>query len=321
LTRRHGVAVALALALATLIVLVLRQAPDGTFSALASARPLPIAAGFALYAGSFAARAVRLNALLPEGDRLPFGRAMSLSAAATFLLQVIPFRGGEVASWASYKRALGAGWLRSGAVFALVKAVDTATLLLVGLAGAAVLGARSGTPALGAVTALFVAAGAGALLLVPRIGTRVLLWLSARLPEGSQRRRAAEELTAGLSVTHERPALFALSAAASFLFLAGHMAGILLVLRGLGVPATFEGVAFASLTGVGVAALLPSPAGTFGPMESGFAGGLAADGVPFALGLAAAAAVHVLTTAAAGLAGLPFLIGEAGRRHRETPPL
>ncbi len=318
MTRRHLLGVVAGLAIAALFVLVLTRAPAGAFSALETARPLPVAAGFVLYAVSFAARAVRLNALLPREDRLPFGRALSLSAAATFLLQVIPFRGGEVASWAAYRRALGSGWLRAGAVFALVKAVDTATLLLVGLAGGAVLGTRRGAPVLGGTAALLVLAGAAALLLAPAIGTRLLGSLSPRLPAGSRRRRAVDELAAGLSVAHARPVLFALSVGASLLFLVGHVAAILLVLTGLGARATAAGVAFASLTGTGVAALLPSPAGTFGPMESGFAGGLSADGIPVPLGFVAAAIVHLLTTAAAGLAGLPFLL--AGRRDSNPAP-
>lgn len=308
MTRSRALAVALAAALLALFAVVLTRAPEGTFAALEKARPLPVAAGLVLYAASFSVRAVRLNALLPDGDRLPFGRAMSLSAAATFLLQVVPFRGGELASWAAYRDALSAGWLRSGAVFALVKAVDTAALVLVGLAGAAVLSSRGGASILGGAAALLALAGAILLLLAPRIGTALLGFLAARLPEGSRRRRAAEELKGGLAVAHEKPARYLLSVATALLFLAGHVGAVLLILLGLGIPATAAGVALASLAGTGAAALLPSPAGTFGPLESGFAAGLLADGVPIALGLVASALVHVLMTAAAGLAGLPFFL-------------
>jgi uncharacterized membrane protein YbhN (UPF0104 family) len=276
-------------------------------AALSQAKPLPVLAGALVYAAAFSARSVRLNLLLPPAGRLPFLRGASLSAAATFLLQVIPFRGGEVASWAAYKRALGGGWARSGAVFALVKAVDTAALFLFGLAGAAVLGLRRGAPALGATAAGLVLAGALGLLLAPRLAGSLLGSLAARLPEGSKRRDAAAHLAEGLEIARTEPGRYALSAAASLAFLGGHLVALTLILRGLGLSASLAGLAFASLTSITTAAVIPSPAGTFGPMESGFAAGLLLDGVPLAEGLLGAALLHLVTTATAGLCGLPFL--------------
>lgn len=285
------------------------SAAGDALAALAEARPLPVLAGALVYAAAFSARSFRLNLLLQPAERLPFLRGASLSAAATFLLQVIPFRGGEVASWAAYGKALGSGWARSGAVFALVKAVDTAALLLVGLAGAALLGLRRGAPALGGTAAALVLLGALALLLGPRLAGSLLRALARRLPDGSRRREAAAQLAEGLAIARTAPGRYALSVLASLAFLAGHLAALALILRGLGVPASVAGLAFASLTSVTTASVIPSPAGTFGPMESGFAAGLLLDGVPLARGLVGATLLHLVTTATAGLCGLPFLVG------------
>jgi len=291
------------------------SAAGDALAALAEARPLPVLAGALVYAAAFSARSFRLNLLLPPAERLPFLRGASLSAAATFLLQVIPFRGGEVASWAAYKKALGSGWARSGAVFALVKAVDTAALLLVGLAGAALLGLRRGAPALGGTAAALVLLGALALLLAPRLVGSLLRALARRFPDGSRRRETAAQLAEGLAIARTEPGRYVLSILASLAFLAGHLAALALILRGLGLPASVAGLAFASLTSVTTAAVIPSPAGTFGPMESGFAAGLLLDGVPLARGLVGAALLHLVTTATAGLCGLPFLLRRGQTRN------
>jgi uncharacterized membrane protein YbhN (UPF0104 family) len=292
------------------------SAAGDALASLSRAEPLPVLAGALVYAAAFSARSLRLNLLLPRNERLPFLRGASLSAAATFLLQVIPFRGGEVASWAAYKKALGSGWARSGAVFALVRAIDTAALLLVGLAGAALLGLRRGAPAIGGTAAALVLLGALLLLVAPRAAGSVLQGLSRRFPEGSRRREAATQLAEGLAIARTEPGLYALSALASLAFLAGHLAALALILRGFGLPVSLAGLAFASLTSVTTAAAIPSPAGTFGPMESGFAAGLLLDGVPLARGLVGATLLHLVTTATAGLCGLPFL---AGRRSGRPP--
>src|SRR6185295_4563922 len=76
-------------ALAALLVRAALKAPEGTFAFLRSARPLPFGAGLVVYALGFLARGLRLNALLPPEDRIPWTRAWSVSAAVTFLLQVV----------------------------------------------------------------------------------------------------------------------------------------------------------------------------------------------------------------------------------------
>jgi hypothetical protein len=283
------------------------------------ARPVPIAIGAVLYGLAFATRAARLNLLLPPEDRLPFGHAWSLSAAATFLLQVLPFRGGEVAGWALIKRALGASWARAGAVFLLVKVVDSTTLLVFGLGGAVLVAARSGARTMSGATGALLLVAAVGLALLPRPGAAFSRWLAARSREGSRLRRVAEEFGAGLEIASSRPAAYHAALVLSLAFFAGHLAMLHLVLaEGFGADVSPGALAFASLTSVMTSGIVPSPAGTFGPMESGFAAGLLLDGVPAALGAVLATAAHILATAVAGLVALPTFISGAGS-HR--PPV
>ncbi|HKC24785.1 MAG TPA: lysylphosphatidylglycerol synthase domain-containing protein [Thermoanaerobaculia bacterium] len=307
-----------ALLLGALFALLLRallNAPADTFAFLRRARAGPLAAGLAVYALAFAARGLRLQLLLPPEDRVPFTRAWSLSAAVTFLLQVVPFRGGELAGWAATKRTLGFGWARAGAVFALVKAIDSACLLLVGLGGASALAADAGRRVLSAAGVAAAALLALALLAAPWGGTAAARAARNRLPEGSRRKELAGEVAAGLDVVSRRPALYALALVLALAFLGGHLAALTLLLRAFGLSVPVAALAFASLTSVVVAGFVPSPAGSFGPMESGFAAGLAAAGVPMASGAVYGALLHLLTTAVAGILALPLLKRDSRARR------
>ncbi len=290
------------------------RAPADVLGRLARARPELLAAGIAVYALAFAARAARLNLLLPPADRVPFGRAWAASGATTFLLQVLPFRGGEVASWALYRRVLDTGWARAGAVFVLVKTLDSAAFLLAGLAGAAALAARSGVPVLGGATAAAFAAGTILLVLLPRLGVPLVEAAARRFPERPRLSRGLGELAVGLRVARESPRAYLLAFGGAVAFLAGHFAALALLFDALGLTPSLAVLAVASLTSVLSAAVLPSPAGTFGPMESGFAAGLALEAIPLPLGAAAATAVHLLTTVACGLVGLPLLLRRGDER-------
>lgn len=305
-------------ALAGFAVLAIRRAPPETLPKLREARPLLLAAGFAAYGAAFFIRGARLNLLLPPDERLPGTRAGSLSAAALFLVQVVPFRGGELASWALYRIALGAGWVRSGAVFAVVKIVDSGVLILAGLSGAALLGLAGRATGLGAAAAIGAAGGAAGLLLAPRLAGRGADRLAGRFPEGSRRQRLAAEIGAALRVAHERPHRYLASIAAAAACLAVQLGAIWLMLRGLHVAASPGVVALALLSAAVVSAAIPSPAGNFGPSESGFTAALLLAGVPVPLGLVVAGILHLLSTLAAGLVGLPFLIASRGTREPLT---
>jgi uncharacterized membrane protein YbhN (UPF0104 family) len=300
-----------------LLALLVRQvahAPVDVLGRLGNARPELLAAGALIYALGFAARAARLNLLLPPADRIPFGRAWAVSGATTFLLQVLPFRGGEVASWALYRRVLGTGWARAGAIFVLVKALDSAAFLLAGLAGAAALALRSSVPLLGGATAMAVAAGTVLLVLMPRLGMPLVEAAARRFAGRPRLARGLGELAEGLRVAREAPRAYLLAFAGAVAFLAGHFAALALLFSALGLTLSLPALAFSSLASVLSAAVLPSPAGTFGPMESGFAAGLALEGVPLVLGATVTGAVHLLTTLASGVVGLPLLVrrGEPG---------
>jgi uncharacterized membrane protein YbhN (UPF0104 family) len=308
--------VALTLLWLALLALVARQvahAPAEVFGRLGRARPELLAAGAAVYALGFAARAARLNLLLPPADRIPFGRAWAVSGATTFLLQVLPFRGGEVASWALYRRVLGTGWARAGALIVLVKTLDSAAFLLAGLAGAAALAARRGIPVLGGATAAAVAVGTLLLVFLPRLGAPVVDALARRFTGRPRLARGLAELSEGLRVARESPRAYLLAFAGAVAFLAGHFVALVLLFSALGLSPSLPALAVASLTSVLSAAVLPSPAGTFGPMESGFAAGLALEGIPLALGATVTAAVHLVTTLACGVVGLPLLLRRDGK--------
>ncbi|MGA7991147.1 MAG: lysylphosphatidylglycerol synthase domain-containing protein, partial [Thermoanaerobaculia bacterium] len=171
---------AFAAALLVLLALAFRRSSAELFFRLSSASPSLVALGFVFNVLAFAARAVRLNLLLPRGEEVPFGRAWSVSGATTFLLQVMPFRSGEIGTWASLRAVLGATWARSAAVFALVKLLDTATLLVAGVAGSAWLLVNRGTPVLGRAAGAACVAGAAALLVLPALSGRLVAWLAPR---------------------------------------------------------------------------------------------------------------------------------------------
>ena len=246
---------------------------------------------------------------------MPFGRAWSVSGATTFLLQVMPFRTGEVGTWASLRSVLGATWARSAAVFALVKLLDTATLLLAGVAGAAWLLLARGTSVLGAAAAAACVAGAALLLVLPAVSGSVVARLLPQLPAGGRLRVVAAEILEGLSVAHRAPGRYLGAALAAFAFLALHLAALFVTAKGLGLPLHPATLAVALLASVTTAAVLPSPAGTFGPYESGFAAAAALDGLPLATGAILGGLLHLLTTLVAGAVGLRFFLG----RLRENP--
>jgi uncharacterized membrane protein YbhN (UPF0104 family) len=130
--------------------------------------------------------------------------------------------------------------------------------------------------------------------------------LLGRLPPTGRLREVAEGLRA--------PRLYFPALVGGLVFMAGHVMALKLVLDGLGVEVSLAGIAFASLASVLSAVVIPSPAGTFGAMESGFAAGLALDGVPLALGVASGAIVHLLTTIVCGAGALPLSLQSAGEQ-------
>ena len=304
-----------AAALVALAVVAFRRSSAELSSRLSSANLSLVALGCFLNVLAFAPRALRLNLLLPRGEEVPFGLAWSVSGATTFLLQVLPFRSGEVGTWASLRAVLGATWSRSAAVFALVKILDTATLLLAGVAGAAWLLLARGTTALGTAAAAACVAGAALLVVLPAVSGGLLARLLPRLPEGTRRRAIAEEVLEGLAVARRAPERYVGAALAAFAFLALHLAALFATASGLGLPLHPATLAVALLASVTTAAVIPSPAGTFGPYESGFAAAAALDGIPLATGAILGGLLHLLTTIVAGAVGLPFFLW----RLRENP--
>ncbi len=298
--------------IAVLAVAAVRGAPEGTFARLRAADPLLLLTGFLTYAAAFLFRGARLNFLLPEESRIPALDAWSLSAASLFLVQVVPLRGGELATWAAIRSALGTGWLRSGAVYFAAKLVDTAILVLAGLAGAAAAFASGRAPTLGAAAGAAAGALAAFLLFAPRLASRTAGRLAARLPEGSRRARFAREAAEALLVARESPGRYLAAVSAAAACTAIQVVAVTLMLRGLGIGVSPGGIAVALFFSALTSSAIPSPVGNFGPTETGFTAGLALAGVAFPVGVVAAGILHLLSTLSAGLAGLPFLVRRGG---------
>ena len=295
------------LVLALLLVLAVRRAPPGALESLERARPGLLAASLAVFLASHALRAARLNVLLPRGSRVRPRRAYGLSGASHVLVQVVPFRGGDVASLALLRRELGASWSRSSGVFVLVKLIDTAAAFLVGLAGGTVVllvrHVEGGPWAAGLLAALALALAA-----LPSAGGAVLDAVAARAGRWPRLRRVLEEAAKGLAVARAEPAAYAAACVLSVGFLGAHLLGLKLAMAGLGLDVSFATLAFATLAATVVAAVVPSPAGTFGTAESGWVAALALDGVPLAAGAVSGVVVHLLSTLAAAGAAL-FVLG------------
>jgi uncharacterized membrane protein YbhN (UPF0104 family) len=303
---------ALALALLALVVLAIRRAPREALESLKHARPAPLLAGFAVFFASHVFRGARLNRLLPKDERIAAARAFGLSGATHFLVQLVPFRGGDVASLALVHRELGVSWSRSGGVFVLVKLIDTASAVLVGLAGGTVVllshRVAGGPWAAGLFCVLLAALG-----LLPEAGGALLEAFSARARQASRLRRVLEDIGDGLAVARRDRLAYTAACLLSVGFLAAHIVGLRLTMAGLGIDVGFAALAFATLAAMVAAALVPSPFGTFGTAESGWMTALALDGISFGAGAVSGVAVHLLATLAAGAAGLFVLSRRAPR--------
>jgi uncharacterized membrane protein YbhN (UPF0104 family) len=289
--------------LLALFVLAIRRAPPGSLEGLRHARALPILAGFVVFFGSHAFRAARLNLLLPKNGRIPAARAFGLSGAAIFVVQVVPFRGGDAVSFGLVHRELGVSWSHSGGVFVIVKVIDTVSAVLVGLAGATVVLLRqreAGAPWAAGLFCVLV----GALALFPQAGGALLAAVLARVRPASRLRPVLEEVGSGLEVARSDRRAYAAACGLSIGFLAAHIAALRLTMAGLGIDASLAGIAFATFAAILASAVLPSPAGTFGTAETGWAMALALDGVTLGAGAVSGIAVHLVGTLAAGAAGL-----------------
>ena len=276
-----------------------------------------------MFFASHVFRGARLNRLLPKDERIAPARAFGLSGATHFLVQVLPFRGGDVASVALMHRELGVSWSRSGGVFVLVKLIDTASAVLVGLAGGTVvlLSHRvAGGPWAAGLFCVLLAA----LALLPEAGGALLEAFSARARQASRLKRVLEDIGGALAIARRDRLAYAAACLLSVGFLAAHIVGLKLTMAGLGIDVGFAALAFATLAAAVAAALVPSPAGTFGTAESGWMAALALDGISFGAGAVSGVAVHLLSTLAAGAAGLFVLPRPRGaslsrvRRGRPT---
>src|ERR1039457_4352662 len=231
-------------ALLALLVLAIRRAPPGALESLGHARPAPLLAGFAVFFASHVFRGARLNRLLPKDERIAPARAFGLSGASHFLVQVVPFRGGDVASLGLVHRELGVSWSRSSGVFVLVKLIDTACAVLLGLAGGTVVLLRprvAGGPWAAGLFCVFLVA----LAVLPEAGGAVLEAFSTRVRPASRLKRIVEDVGGGLAVARRDRLAYAAACLLSVGFLAAHIVGLRLTMAALGIDAGFAALAFA----------------------------------------------------------------------------
>ncbi len=324
LSRRNLAGVAVLIVLGALFVSIVRKAPEGSFSRILTGDLRLLALGFLLFVAACGARALRLLLLLGDSSPVGFARAASLSGGASFLLHVVPFRGGDVGAWALYRQVLGTSWPRAGSLYALLKLIDLWSTTALGLLGGSLLLARHGREGLAGALAAAAALVTLCVVLLPATGVRLLGRLASFLPDGSTARRTAQEIVAGLGTAHLKPRPWAGVLGTALLYAALQVAGLTAAFRGLGAPVSPAGAAFATLSAV-VVSWIPSPAGTFGPAEAGLAAALALDGVSVPLGAAAAVLAHLLVVAAVGAVGLPLFLtrrsaaSENEANERRTP--
>ncbi|MCK6680962.1 MAG: flippase-like domain-containing protein [Thermoanaerobaculia bacterium] len=310
LTSRPFLLVSAALGFACFIAVLVplfRSLPRETVQKLSEADLGTLAAGLFFLGVAFLFRAIRLNQLLARDHRLSLLRATGVSAAANVLYNIVPFRLGELAALALYRRATGGSWGRSAGLTVLIKVVDISTALLAGVSGALWLFVAEQSAAARATPLLLALAGAAALALLPFAGLYILRRIARRLGIESRLARLVTELIQGLEIARAEPMAYLASFVAGVLYLGCHLGGAKLVLAALGFPIPIALVAAATVASVTAATAVPSPAGTFGSSEAGFAAVLAVTRIPLATGFVLASAVHVAIVGTSALVALPIL--------------
>jgi uncharacterized membrane protein YbhN (UPF0104 family) len=272
-----------------------------------------VAAGFAVYALSYAGRGARLLVLLPGSHGLL--HMTSVCARHIFLAVVLPFRTGEAALPVMLHREAGRAVGEALAVLALMRVLDllgVAGYLLAGLALTLEAGGDVGTSAGVVAAALLV----GLLLMRPVCSRLAGLRASVRKPIAFVGQTAG--FVAALSTRQLAAAV--LTTALTWLCIYG---ACYLVLRAMAGPQALPGVAFVSFpqslvgtTGLHLAAVMPiSPVASVGTWETGWSAGYALVGVEPTPAVASAIVSHVVIFAyIVAIGALAFLVRGTPRR-------
>jgi uncharacterized membrane protein YbhN (UPF0104 family) len=247
-----------------------------------------IAAGGLLYSGVYAARAVRMQSLLPQTT---FGQMFWINSVQYFLNKMLPARTGELTLPALIQRYTHAGFGHGLAMLLLLRYMDvmvilgmlTVSLFAVPLPAVARYRAYAWMP----VATLF--AMLGALLLLPKLAERIPR-LKRYLPE----RRYLPFIAAGL-----RDTLFAWMCLYGYLFCA---------VRALNLCFPFWAVVFAATFSILTIILPVSAVGNFGTFEAGWVLGFVMLGMSKGDALATGFFTNVVLTVFNGALALPGIL-------------
>jgi hypothetical protein len=287
---------------------------DALASAFGRLDPRPAIFGLLAYVALTSVRALRF---VVAGARLPFGAMFRITAVHSALLRVMPLRSGELAYAILLKRHGGGGFTEGIAALLMLRILDMAAILP--LAAAILIAWVSGTgswrSAL-AVVAAGIALGVFFFSLGPITHT-VARRLDPEPHRGAVRRIG--ELARTLAKAYD------LSLSRRLALLGLTFVGWALVLLWLHLTAsaidavsTIEEGLVVGVSGVTGSALPVSLVGSFGPMEGGFAIGLAAIGHGHSDASAASIVISTLTFAANWTLGLPAWIAMAFARGKPT---
>ncbi|MCP4678116.1 MAG: flippase-like domain-containing protein [Deltaproteobacteria bacterium] len=262
------------------------------------------ALGLVTYAAVTVVRALRF---VIAGARLPFGAMFRIAAVHAALLRVMPLRSGELAYAILLKRHGGGGFTEGIAAILMLRILDLVAVLP--LAAAILIAWLSGTDS-GSGGLAVVAAGLALGVIFFSLGpiTRAIARKIGTLPEQGWLRKAGK-LVHTLAEAYDLPLSrrFALLAV-TFLLWALVLIWFHFTLLAIGAVSVLEEGFVVGIMGVTGSILPVSLIGTFGPMEGGFAIGLATIGQNHADASAVSIVVSTLTFVANWLVAIPAWI-------------
>ncbi len=257
--------------------------------------------GLVTYAAVTVVRALRF---VIAGARLSFGAMFQIAAVHAALLRVMPLRSGELAYAILLKRHGGGGFTEGIAAILMLRILDLVAVLP--LAAAILIAWLSGTDS-GWGGFAIVAAGFALGVIFFSLGpvTRAIAKKITPLPERGWLRKAGE-LVHTLAEAYDLPLSrrFALLGV-TFLMWALVLTWFHFTLLAIGAVSVLEEGLVVGIMGVTGSILPVSLIGTFGPMEGGFAIGLATIGKNHGDASAVSIVVSTLTFVANWLVAIP----------------
>lgn len=275
------------------------------------ADPTWVAIGFGLYALLVFIRSVRYRVIAPE---IPLSTLLSVHGVHVLLLRVMPFRTGELGFGWLMRRGGAAGFSRSLVGLLMLRILDFAALLVLFAVGLVTFGGAAFTEGRVAVLpwvmlGLFALAAPLYLRWTLRLAVRAMSGLLAltRLDRVERVAGLAEKIRDAVAwaQTVRTATLFRATAWTSLQF-AVNYAIFYALMAAMHIDVTFAQTVLGG-TGSAIGGLLPlAGIGNFGTLETGWALGFAAVGVPTEDAIASAFAFSVITV---GYAAVTAVVG------------